>query len=328
MARKNLLANVMAADTDKAPKESRADYAMRGASRSMKMSIDDMVESAKRLVDGETIISLDPDLIDASFVNDRLSADDDEFEDLKKSIGQQGQSTPILVRPHPDVEGRFMIVFGHRRMRVAQALGIQVRAVVKSMEDISHVIAQGQENTARADLSFIEKALFAKKLLDMGQTKETIMSALTVDSTLLSRMLAVSQKVPIRFIEEIGAAKGIGRDRWEDFKKLIVVPANLKRADIIIQEIEFIDAPSNERFEFLLSLLQSKGIKPRRTKPLSAKAKNWEDANGRLKASIKSSNKAFSISLTSADAGEFGNFLSENLEELYRSFQAKKAEEN
>ena len=57
-----------------------------------------------------------------------------------------------------------MIVFGHRRARVARDLGINVRAVVKPLADIEHVIAQGQENTARADLSFIEKSLFARKL--------------------------------------------------------------------------------------------------------------------------------------------------------------------
>ena len=57
-----------------------------------------------------------------------------------------------------------MIVFGHRRAKVARDLGINVRAVVKPLADIEHVIAQGQENTARADLSFIERALFAQKL--------------------------------------------------------------------------------------------------------------------------------------------------------------------
>ena len=65
-----------------------------------------------------------------------------------------------------------MIVFGHRRAKVARDLGDAVRAVVKPLADIDHVIAQGQENTARADLSFIEKSLFAG-IIESGMTKET-----------------------------------------------------------------------------------------------------------------------------------------------------------
>ncbi|WP_330220490.1 plasmid partitioning protein RepB C-terminal domain-containing protein, partial [Sulfitobacter sp. HI0023] len=71
-----------------------------------------------------------------------------------------------------------------------------------------------------------EKALFAKSLLDMGQAKDVIQSALTIDGTLLSRMLSVAQNVPRHVIEQIGPAKQIGRDRWEDFKKLASEPSN------------------------------------------------------------------------------------------------------
>ena len=52
-----------------------------------------------------------------------------------------------------------MVVFGHRRLRAAKQLGRNVRAVVKEMKDREHVITQGQENSARANLSFIEKAI-------------------------------------------------------------------------------------------------------------------------------------------------------------------------
>jgi len=76
-----------------------------------------------------------------------------------------------------------MIVFGHRRARVPRTSHPR-SAVVKNLEDIAHIVMQGQENTARANLSFIEKALFGKKLREMGQSKETIKAALTVDDTL------------------------------------------------------------------------------------------------------------------------------------------------
>ncbi len=133
-------------------------------------------------------------------------------------IRQSGQSSPILVRPHPDDANRYMIVFGHRRARAARELGIKVRAVIKPLEDIAHVIAQGQENAARADLTFIEKSLFAKKLANRGMTKDTIKTALTVDDTLLSRMLSVADNVPVAILDAVGSAKGVGRDRWKKSK--------------------------------------------------------------------------------------------------------------
>ena len=51
-----------------------------------------------------------------------------------------------LCVPTRDARGRYMIVFGHRRTRVAKELGVPVRAVVKKLEEIAHIIAQGQEN--------------------------------------------------------------------------------------------------------------------------------------------------------------------------------------
>ena len=227
MARKDLLKSVIGQPTDTPVDGGRSSYAMRGASKSMKVSIDSLAENSKRLLEGETIVEIDPGLIDASFVNDRLSGDDEAFEELKASIAASGQDTPVLLRPHPEAADRYMVVFGHRRVRAARALGRPVRAVVKEMDDVAHVLAQGQENTARADLSFIEKALFAKNLADLGQAKEVIQQALTIDGTLLSRMLSVASTVPTHVIAAIGPAKQIGRDRWEDFKKLMAVKSNL-----------------------------------------------------------------------------------------------------
>jgi ParB/RepB/Spo0J family partition protein len=47
---------------------------------------------------------------------------------LVASIRDQGQRTPILLRPHPDDLGRYQIAFGHRRYRALQTLGRPVKA--------------------------------------------------------------------------------------------------------------------------------------------------------------------------------------------------------
>jgi ParB family transcriptional regulator, chromosome partitioning protein len=321
--RKNLLARITGPDPAPAAKESRADYASRGASRSMRMSIDEMAESAKLMVAGEAIVSLDADLLDESFIADRLQEDEDRYIELRDAIRERGQLTPILVRPHPNGAGRYMIVFGRRRARAAKELKIPVRAVIKEIEDIAHVIAQGQENTARANLSFIEKALFAKKLLAMGQTKETIKSALTVDDTVLSRMLSVTEVIPTPVIEAIGAAKSVGRDRWEDLKKLLAHPKNAALAEELIASADFLSKSGADRFDYLLSQVRS-NRRPTRKPTRVNDAGSWTPSDKAVKANYRNTGKSFSLSLTSKDAGDFGRYISSNLETLYHAFRGEK----
>lgn len=324
MARKGLLDSVMGEEPNTAQKKSRSSYAQTGASKSMKMSLEDLADNAKRLTDGETVVKIDPSLIDASFLRDRLSGDDQAFEDLKSMIAEHGQETPVLLKPHPTKPGRYMVVFGHRRVRVARALKIEVRAVIRELEDIAHVIAQGQENTARQDLSFIEKALYAKSILDQGYSKDVAMAALTIDATLLSRMLSVSQKISVEFLEAVGTAKSVGRDRWEELKKLIIIPANKKKAATLLETKPFLDASSDDRFEQLLNLLKEKGASRIKAKSSPSQRRTWEAGEGRIKASLNRSDKAYNISLKSTDAEGFGEYLSENLEALYKAFEEQK----
>jgi ParB family chromosome partitioning protein len=195
------------------------------------------------------------------------------------------------------------------------------------MDDVAHVLAQGQENTARADLSFIEKALFAKNLRDHGQGKDIVQQALTIDGTLLSRMLSVASTVPGHVIQAIGPAKQIGRDRWEDFKKLMAEKANLKVADRILTTDGFDQLDSDTKFEILYSKVTEAGRVPKRRSAKAAPAKRtWTAGEGRIKGVIGRSGRAYSISLTAKDSAGFGEFLSENLDQLYADYLAQSEE--
>ncbi|MCW0000599.1 plasmid partitioning protein RepB [Pararhizobium sp. YC-54] len=328
MARKHLLASISSAPAQKVgentPSEARADYARRGASRSMMQSLDEMAENSMRVLEGETIVKLDPDMLDASVFADRISDDEEDFASLVEAIKQAGQSSPILVRPHPDEPNRYMIVYGHRRARAAKTLGIKVRAVIKPVQDIAHVIAQGQENTARANLTFIEKSLFARKLSSSGMTKDVIKTALTVDDTLLSRMLSVVDNVPEAILEAVGSAKGVGRDRWEDVKKLVMDPARASWAIAFVAGDGFRAVSSEARFNVLLEQLKNfKRPKQKSGKPLE---KSWDLAEKAVAVSTRDAGRAFTLSLKSKDASRFGAFISEQLEDLYRDFQRTETE--
>ncbi|MDG4674785.1 plasmid partitioning protein RepB [Shinella sp. 838] len=327
MARKHSLANFAHPTEDSMQRstEARSEYTRRGASRSMMQSLDEMAENSIRLLEGETIVSLDPHSLDSSFVSDRIDDDEDEYIQLREAIRQSGQSTPILVRPHPEITDRYMIVFGHRRARVARELGITVRAVVKPLEDIAHVIAQGQENSARSDLTFIEKSLFARRLISKGMSKDVVKAALTVDDTLLSRMLSVAETVPDPIFDAVGAAKGVGRDRWEELKKLVQIADKRERAVHFVGSDTFQQAPEEDRFNLLLADLNNVK-KPKRIAP-SPSVREFNVASKSVAVKTRSSGKTFTIALTSKDASNFGAFVSDNLEALYTAFLDQRNQE-
>lgn len=81
MARKHLLTGISASpvQADSSPSEARADYARRGASRSMMQSLDEMTGNSMRILECETVFKFDPDLLDATAFADRISDDEEEF---------------------------------------------------------------------------------------------------------------------------------------------------------------------------------------------------------------------------------------------------------
>ncbi len=324
MARKNLLANVTSPGTTDVAHEARAGYALRGASRSMKLSIDELAANAKRVVSGDSIVELDPILVDPSALKDRIEDDDEEFILFRDGIRETGQHQPILVRPNDQIPGRYVIVFGHRRARAARELGRPVLAVVKRMDEVAHVIAQGQENTRRKDYSFIEKALFARRLIQLGHSKDVAKASLSVDDTLLSRMLSVTEVIPSDVVEGIGAARTIGRDRWEDFKKLFNGPKSVDQARKIVASEEFAAEDSVGRFSLLWKKLKAGGAVHRK-KSAHVLGSAWEGPDKLVVASWRATRKTFSLSLSETDAREFGAYISSRLDGLYEAFRQASA---
>lgn len=180
------------------------------------------IRSAKSLGDGlseiqaNAVRELDPRQIFSSVAKDRLKIDDESIDALAESIKKNGQHVPILVRPVPGNPDRFEIIYGRRRLEAIRRLGPGhfVKAIVRKMEDEQAVIAQGQENNQRLDLSFIEKALFARELNDLGYQSNVILDALCVDKATLSRFRSVADAIPTDLVVAIGPAHDIGRRKW------------------------------------------------------------------------------------------------------------------
>jgi len=351
MARKNLLVGISerkppagSTNSTETPAPVRAPplaFAGTGALGAVTRTIDELAARAgtareleARLAAGEMVIELEPATVDRSFVIDRMGGADEGYTALRDAIRQNGQHSPILVRPHPGAPGRYQVAFGHRRLRIAAELGRLVKAVVKELSDRDLVIAQGQENSTRTDLSFIERVRFARQLQDIGHDRETIMQSLNVDKTVVSRMISVALAIPSPVIEAIGSAPGVGRDRWLDLAAFFHGVEPNPALDVLIRSPGFLATSSDGRFDTIRAFFASPSHKDGDVSEKAAsqgprlrrQSRYWSSADGKKVARISANDRAFVLAIDSRVAPDFGEYLLGELDQIYEAYSKARAE--
>jgi len=321
MARKNVLKGLMeGADPAKDDaRETRVNPAKPRYTTGAIGAVSQSIAELKR----RSVLDIDPELIDNAGLLDRLD-DDDDIQALMDSIRQYGQQVPVLLRPHPEQEGRFQVVFGRRRVTALIRLKQPVKAMIRDLDDRDLVIAQGQENTARRDLTFIEKANFARQMRDAGYERAVICAALHVDKTVISRMLSIADRVGEDLIHAIGAAPGIGRDRWLKLAELVEKvdwdPVTLAVGD-----------SSDKRFEETMRLLQKYDPSPPKPAeklrpPPAPEPEYLRGSDGQRIAQIRDRGSKVILTIDRKKADGFDSWLIANLAEIHRSWKQKRGE--
>lgn len=338
MARKNLIEAVERTSGNPASSEQlparplaglgsplKSNGAIGGISKTLG-TINSSVERAKeieaQLLLGAVIVELDPALIEGSFISDRLGLDPRLLDELAGQIHEHGQQVPVLLRPHPTKDGRYQVAYGHRRIAACRKLGIKVRAVVRGLTDEQLVVSQGQENNARANLSYVERALFALKLEQRQFSRDIIMSALSIDKAALSRMLQVSRQVPSNVIELIGPAPTVGRRRWMELADLLNDDATARIIEILAKPSS-LEVESDARFELAFRAAKQDGQK---TQAQKTEPKIWIAADKAMRVSFSGSEKKTIVSIEAPDAAQFAEFVKADLERLYADYRKGKEE--
>ncbi len=289
-----------------------------GPVRSMGLALDRVEEEKlalqRALATGLTIVELDPDLVEPSIIRDRLSGSGGaNFESFRQSIAERGQEIPILVRPHPTLEGRYQVAYGHRRLKAVSSLGRKVRAIVRAMSDIELVVAQGVENSQREDLSYIERALFAARLEDRGFERSVIIDALGTDKGELSKLISVARGVPEQIIEAIGSAPKAGRRRWLALAEHLKDSGAKRSATQAAKEPSLPLADTDTRFVRVFAAATAH----RRS---DSNVINWKSSTGRASAKVTRSDKALNLVFDLAIEPNFGEFVAAQLDDLYQTF--------
>jgi ParB family chromosome partitioning protein len=269
----------------------------------------------KLLAEGDRIIEVEPDEVAPSSLQDRFdgSYDDAAIEEIVRSMKESGQIVPGLVRSSKTGDRPYQIVFGRRRLAAAQKLGIKFRAILRDLTDEQAIVFQGEENTNRNDLSFIEKCAFALLQERAGYKRDTIAASLSTGKSHVSEMLQIADSIPRETLMLVGRSPDIGRRRWIEFHKCWI--ARKDGADVIKSALEISDSAGGERFSLALAALSTKSA------PVMAPAaKNEIILDGDALATITYAKSGVKLAFSKVVPSEFVDFVGERLSSLHQEF--------
>ena len=219
-------------------------------------------------VPGAHLARLDPNDIVPNAQQPRSNFDPDDLAELVHSVREFGVLQPIVVRPHPDLPGRYELVMGERRLRATKAAGLDsIPAVVKDTANEDMLRDALLENLHRSQLNPLEEASAYQQLLaDFGITQEELASRIgrsrpQISNTL--RLLKLPEPVQLRVAAGVlsaGHARAIlslgGVDEMQRF------------ADKIVNEELSVRAAE---------AIATKEPKPSRVKPAAGKRQDFLD---------------------------------------------------
>ena len=159
--------------------------------------------------------SLGADLLEPGPFQPRGPVMDSDLSELAASIRAQGLLQPLLVRPHPQLPGRYQIIAGERRWRASKLAGLsEVPCFIRAMPDADASAAALVENLQRQDLNPIEEAQGFRRLLDdFGLTQEELGKAIGKSRSHVAnclRLLALPDQV-LGYVREGSLSAGHAR---------------------------------------------------------------------------------------------------------------------
>ena len=257
--------------------------------------------------------------------------------DLRDAIEANGQTVPILVRRHPSEVDRYLLVYGRRRLEAIRSSEkiTKIRALVANLDEDAALRAQISENMARRDLSYVEKALFARELVKFGfGTQSQVAEVLTVTKSSISMALAIVEMVGPDLARAIGAAHGIGRPKWEalgkaieetgaDRGKLIRIAEQAHDKAVValvVEESGPFEDPSILAFEAVTRTV-GKAPSTRSEPPSPARSSSFAlNLAGQRGGSVKRTRKGVSISL---ENGAFADWIEAQAQDLVEELHAR-----
>ena len=104
----------------------------------------------------------------------------EDLDDLARSIAEKGVIQPLIVRRHPSLENAYEIVAGERRWRASQMAKLhEVPILIREFTDTEVLEVAIIENIQRSNLNPIEEAVGFQQLMEkFDRTQEQMATAL------------------------------------------------------------------------------------------------------------------------------------------------------
>lgn len=274
----------------------------------------------------ESIVTLDPNKIERSPFKDRFDNDEEankELELLKASIASEGQKIPVLVRPHPSKPGHYQLAYGYRRLAAVKSLMEEssqneppkIKAFIRELTDRQLIEEQSLENGVREGLTWIEQAMWAVNLKNVGFSHRAICPVLGLSEAAVSHLFKVSSTVPADIIYAIGRAKSVGRPKWTALAEALKDHSRLEAIHNLISTEKFIAADSTARFAMVASMAKaSDSVEPIETRDFTFNDRNY----GRMK--YTPSGVVMTIPKQEAP---FAEWLADRMPELLQKFNER-----
>ena len=187
----------------------------------------------------ETVLEIFPNEIDDSTgIKDRYSHSTRDFDGLKESIERNGQQQPVLVGSCDPKTGKYPIIAGRNRLRVASLLGISLKAIVRPIVGEERLVAQLQENISRSDYTVGDMIELKKKSFKQVRIAEMM----SISKTDISKLLGLYEKLvdlagSHDFPRALLASKA-GRPKWENLAKALEELPHGSRSKICEKVVE------------------------------------------------------------------------------------------
>lgn len=155
-------------------------------------TLDETIQELRNWDGAKAARLLDPELVVRSRWANRheLNFSSADFADLRDEIRNAGGNIqPIKVRPLPD--GRFEIVFGHRRHEACRLEGLPVLAMIDNLDERSLFVEMDRENRARKNLSAYEQGAMYRNALNAGlfPNQRSLAESIGADASLVTKAL-------------------------------------------------------------------------------------------------------------------------------------------
>lgn len=137
---------------------------------------------------GNEIVYINLDDIIPNRFQPREIFDEQALNELADSIRQHGVIEPIIVRP---VLNKYEIIAGERRYKASSMAGLtKIPCIIRDMDDKESSLVAYIENEQRKDVSVIEKARTANRILKANNmTQEELATSLGISQSTLANRL-------------------------------------------------------------------------------------------------------------------------------------------